>query len=304
MTAADPAPRPVEADADDPGWRLFRDWCLATGRCPMPSDRATIQEFLNRFPAAAATVDRRRRAIRRAHRHRGYADPTISAVPEVEPDPRLPAMLRAAPVRGWPCAVPGRRDAFLAVLRWQVGMSRPALARLDADTVLRSLTLTGPGPEPGGCPRCGLTRWLRLLAVAHRNGWMQVRRQLAGQFPSTAADESAHDCARPLRDCWSAMPLLPAIDRHGNVDVTGPISGRAITAATGRRVHQPPVAQGSASPGPSPSAPRSRPASRWERAKTVRDMHWLDERLDELDRRIVKLDLAIRTAYDGRPGVG
>ncbi|ACV79097.1 hypothetical protein Namu_2751 [Nakamurella multipartita DSM 44233] len=297
-----PDSQPAERWSHDPGWRLFRDWCLATGRTPLPADRTTIAEFLRRFPAAPATLTRRRQAISRAHRRCGHPDPIRQEPSAPEPDPRLPAFLRDAVVRGWPAAVSGRRDAFLAVLRWHTGMSRPELAVLDGDGVRRALALTVPGEEPGECPRCGLTRWLRLLAVAQRHGWGQVRRQLAGQFPGVAATEALHDCTRPLRETWPRMPLLPAIDRHGNVEATGPISGRAITA-TARRINLAEADHRTPSAAPRPPTDPPCPVP-WDRAASVRDMHWLDDRLDDLDRRIADLDRAITTlAYDG-PKVG
>lgn len=96
------------------------------------------------------------------------------------------------------------------------------------------------------------------------------------------------------------MPLLPAVDRHGNVDVTGPISGRAITAATSRRRRQQRLRNG-ASPASrnQPELPVRPPApsgARWDRAETVRDMHWLDHRLDHLEALVADLDAAIAAA--------
>ena len=100
------------------------------------------------------------------------------------------------------------------------------------------------------------------------------------------------------------MPLLPAVDRHGNVDLTGPISGRAITAATSRRRRRP--TNGSSGthidqPPPPPGA-HGPPGAAWVRADMVRDLHWLDSRLDHLEALVADLDAAIAAANQAAAG--
>ncbi|WP_395728863.1 hypothetical protein [Nakamurella sp.] len=250
--------------------------------------------FDARFPAAPATVLRRRREVLRAHRAAGHPPPPSRSEPAA--DPGATSVLGSIQVRGWPDGVSGRRDAFLIVMR--AHLTRPELARADAVAVLAVLADTTLGTEPGGCLRCGLTRWLRVLAVASVGGWRSVQRRMAGQFPAAAADESEHDCQRPLRPGWRLMPLLPAVDRHGNVDVTGPISGRAITAATSRRRQS----HTNASTGTRLIEPPLSPVVHgpkqvvWDRADTLRDLHWLDRRLDHLEVLVADLDAAVTAA--------
>lgn len=279
----------------DPGWTLYRDWCVAIGRVPLPTDPGLLAAFDARFPAAPATQRRRRRAVLRAHLTAGHPVRQSGSVPVVGAG--AAAVLSSIQVRGWPGGVSGRRDAFLIALRMH--LTRPELARADAVAVLAVLADTTEGSEPGGCVRCGLTRWLRVLTVASAGGWRSVQRRMAGQFPAAAGDETGHDCQRSLRPGWRLLPLLPAVDRHGNVDVTGPISGRAITAATSRRQQQRfrtgPSLINRSRPEPSVGPPTPS-GGLWDRAATVRDLHWLDRRLDHLEALAADLDAAIAAA--------
>lgn len=56
-----------------PAWRLFADWCTATGRTPLPASVATISDFFDQVPASEDTLRRRLRVIRRAHNDAGHA---------------------------------------------------------------------------------------------------------------------------------------------------------------------------------------------------------------------------------------
>ena len=220
--------------ADSPSWLLFADWCAATGRPPLTVTWDQLLEFRQAAPCGEETWNRRIKTIRAMCRQVGTSPP--------EPVRAAPAdwwtdVLATAVVRSWPAGIVGRRDSFLAVLAGPLQMQRSQILALQGTSVVpastpprimldgRIITIAG---SPGSCLACGVTRWLRVLAIAQRQGWAHVRRLMSGDWPDTAGQQAGHDCARPIHGPFQEMPLLPAIDRWGSVAFSGELSGRSV----------------------------------------------------------------------------
>ena len=70
--------RPAEYELDPTAshtWRLFVDWCSATGHVALPAQPETLAEFLADHPARVGTHRRRVTAINSVHRQRGLSEP-------------------------------------------------------------------------------------------------------------------------------------------------------------------------------------------------------------------------------------
>ena len=257
----------------DRKWELFVDWCAATERSSLPADPATVAGFLADLPAGPATTARRVRAIDAAHRDAGLAPPGES--PELDEalgrhpapprfDPAVVARaLQAIPVGGWPAGIVGRRDAAVVALICCAGLTRTQVQALRtgaaqspplgsrragqanggvADDPAETMAAVSKAEEPGSCPACALSRWLRVATGLERSGWRAVRAELADLGEIPAGTETVHDCARPF--AWPSdgaeqrFPLFCAIDRHGAPETGWAISTRAITAIVAGRLSQ------------------------------------------------------------------
>ena len=142
------------------------------------------------------------------------------------------------PVGGWPAGIVGRRDAALVALICAGGLTRRQVRALPA-TPGRAPVLS-PAVEPGACPACAVSRWLRVHALAAAAGWRAVRAELADIGEVPARQETAHDCTRPVR--WpnrpARWPMFSAIDRHGWVNEAVPLSVRSITTVVACRLEE------------------------------------------------------------------
>jgi hypothetical protein len=219
-------------------WTLFADWCASLGVRPVPAGPELLRRFLLEVPASPAVARRRLRAIDAAHLALGLAAPSRQLKP---PASRFDAELVAATlgcirVGGWPAGIVGRRDAALVALICAGGLARRQVRGLRAAS--GQAPRLSPAVEPGACPACALSRWLRVHALAAAAGWRAARGELAdiGEFP--ARDERAHDCAHEIR--WPnrsvRWPMFSAIDRHGWVDEAVPLSVRSITTVVAFRL--------------------------------------------------------------------
>lgn len=239
MTAVPTRPRPQARE-----WNLFRDWCTAAGQPFLPTTAEAIALFVEEVPAAASTRIKRIQEIRRAHRNAGLP----LALPTREPlKPwragrgwlNLGDTLNRAPLEGWPDGLVGRRDAFLAVLIGEAGLSREearAVAvnevvqdrdggwRIAGRTVRRTL-------DPDPCPACALARWLHVLKIWDAWGRSSVRGAVCGYKRSLE-----HDCLETSGHSSIMLhTLLPAIDRHGWLADWKPLSTRSISAVLAYR---------------------------------------------------------------------
>ena len=122
-------------------WRLFTDWCDATGHRALPADPATVREFVADCPAAAATRVGGSSPSTTTTPAAGHpppgADPGVrdalgrppTELPPMTPETlaRVDAALRMLPSRGWTAGLFGQRDRCLLVLS-QLRRSRTAIS--------------------------------------------------------------------------------------------------------------------------------------------------------------------------------
>lgn len=275
---------------ESPEWRLFADWCVATGQTALPTTPATISAFLAAVGGRPSTKQRRVRAIRRAH---------INATQPLHlPDPEqqrpwrhgdhwlsLPDALAATPTIGWTAGLHGRRDAFLLVLA-SLGLTRGQIQHTVCADIAHTDTLTVAGHDvvvdgqAASCPACAVTRWLRIAAHIRLGGRADAQQTLL-----TATDphiSGTHDCAAPLPGDWDRTEqLIPAIDRRGWPDLYRPLSRRAVSAIVAARQGQPVP----------PVTTTSPPADRTASPHSDLDM---DDLLDLLDEATSAADEALR----------
>jgi hypothetical protein len=301
--AKNDVPSPIERE-----WALFVDWCAALGVRPVPVSPDLLRRFLIEVPVSPAVARRRLRAIDAAHRTLGFDAPgeQLRAPPPSRFDLSLVATtLAAIPVGGWPTGIVGRRDAALVALFCIGGLSRRRMRSLRAAP--GQTPVLSPVVEPGACPACSVSRWLRVHALAAAAGWRAVRGQLADIGEVPARDEAAHDCARPVRwpDRSGRWPMFSAIDRHGWVNEAVPVSARSITTVVAHRLVEggrrsssrggidllgsPPNVQGAA-----PSGSRQRGArARQEASRRLEDLEAMIDAADAYAEAVLgRLDLA------------
>jgi site-specific recombinase XerD len=204
-------------------WLLFREWCDAHGRCPLPADSETLTRYaisLAKQELSPNTITTRISAIRTIHR-----DPTIAglrkpAKPHPVPDGRMAADQARAyratiAAAGWherqmdpllkqhlkkireqiPFAKPiGVRDWGMIMLGFALGARRSELARLD----IGDLRLDEP-------------HWL--LVRLHNGKIVEIRRGVDHTLCAVAAvlDWVAWLRMRNITD----GPLFRALQGHG-----------------------------------------------------------------------------------------
>ena len=228
-------PTPGERD-----WTLFADWCASLEVRPLPAGPDLLRRFFLEVPASPALARRRLRAIQAAHMALGLAAPSRRITsPECRFDQGVvAATLSCIPIGGWPTGIVGRRDAAVVALICAGGLTRRQVRALPA-TPARAPVLS-PAVEPGACPACAVSRWLRVHALAAAAGWRAVRAELADIGEVPARQETAHDCTRPVR--WpnrqARWPMFSAIDRHGWVNEAVPLSVRSITTVVACRLKE------------------------------------------------------------------
>ena len=263
-------------------WQLYTDWCAATDAPPLPATPQQLQAFLRDVPAAFSTSVARVRAIRAAH--------TITGTPIPDaPTPTFPALrvgtewasvetaLQALPLTRYPAGLVGRRDALVLLLLDHLHLTRASVRAIritDVDPTRWRIaeTLLPRTDSAIHCPRCILSRWLRVLGPAALGFRVSVRELLD---PAVFTDR--HDCTDPLEDTWTVAPnLLPSIDRHGWLTNTT-ISTRTISALTAHR--QDPTLP--------PAHHRSRPATPSLRPPLT--LQGLADAYDDLDERLTAL---------------
>ncbi|MGV9677793.1 site-specific integrase [Nocardia sp. NPDC003482] len=213
---------------------------------------------------SAATLERKSAAIAAVHAANGLPSPTRSDVVRLtlrgirrtrrsQPRRKRPVLLNTLeqlltglPEPGWPREPARRRDALMLLVGFAGALRRSELAGLriadvgvDVDhatgepilLVRLPATKTDPtgaaahrvalprGSRPHTCPVCAFADWIRLREAVFRASAPDV------EIP----DPAIHRChafpGTTLTD--PALPLFPAVDRHGNIGAT-PVSGRAV----------------------------------------------------------------------------
>jgi len=310
---------PTDVDLDRTAshtWRLFVDWCSATGHVPLPAQPETLAEFLADHPARLGTHRRRVTAINSMHRQCGLPEPgrahTVHAALATRRHVRLQAvsdlledLVRQLPVFGWPHGLFGRRDALILTLV-AVGLTYTeitALRRGDLRRQGHELFIEGArqwrlclDPEAAEhAPAAVYSRWSRLQEIL--DGFPNAR-MLAHYFEHPI--EPLADRPAPVLNAGVAgQPLIVSIDRWGYTPLRPtPMSEQSIATIT--RAHLAGAAPAHRRGTPRPTAgiePIGRPSANeadpaitldpryYRRGVTARRRAdaWLSSVVDELD---------------------
>jgi hypothetical protein len=235
-------------------WRLFVDWCSATGHVALPAQPETLAEFLADHPAQLGTHRRRVTAINSMHRQRGLPEPgraqTVHAALATRRHERLRTVadvleerIRQLPLSGWPQALFGRRDALILTLV-AAGLTYTEIAALRRGDLRRQgheLVIDGARPWRLGAsveaaehgPATVHSRWARVQEIL--DGFPNAR-MLAHYFeqpPEPLADRPA-----PVLGAGAAeQPLIVSIDRWGYTPLRPkPMSAQSIAAITSAHI--------------------------------------------------------------------
>ncbi len=255
MTPPTPTPRPSPTTQATyrRDWELFIDWCQAYGHTPLPANPETVQAFLAE-PSIAARRRRCAAAIAWAHRTAGQPAPIEPA--QRSPDPALLAvdtgrLLERIPLWGWPSGMFGRRDALLLILRFEAGLTLPAIAALTTDRIRiddrllivdrpdGAVTLP-PTDDARHCPACVWLRWRPLLAMVRRNTAGQLLRARLAVADDTdnavprQVSATRHRCLTgPPPSSPVDGPVMLPIDRWGAAPLPRrPPTLRALSSLT------------------------------------------------------------------------
>lgn len=304
-------------------WELFADWCTTTDHTPLPAPSSAVLAFLHDCPAAPATQAVRVRAITTAHIRTGHPPPKrTSEILDVlrgrprRPDPRIPLppghvdqLLAELPIHGWTAGWFGRRDRALLVLA-DTHLTYRAIAGLTVGDIY--FTPTGAtvhrgndvvelatGPDPTRCRPCALALWISVQQLAARTATVRIARAVHRAAP--LAPDGPHRCRQPVPITDSTLPLLPASNPWGQLDIDStPLTRRTVSRLARdegrrrRRHHPPPAGE---SPMPPPAPPSSVPLEPLDPAKAAAIRHAtavalapLTVVLDDLDAAAVELE--------------
>jgi hypothetical protein len=219
-------------------WDLFCDWCASIDTEPQAVGTPLVEAFAREFPAARSTWRRRLLAIRTGLSQSGFGLEEASAArPRQDAAPWVRESLTRIPVTRYPVGLRGRRDGWVVVLVGELGLSRRQVVSASPDlvTVLPRFAVAGvPVPtagEPARCPRCAVSRWLRLWGPTMFGRRGESRELLD---PWTHRDD-IHDCSVPLDDVWQQAEFLtPSIDRHGWASTRQPLSRVSVSTIVNR----------------------------------------------------------------------
>lgn len=224
-------------------WKLYEDWCASWGLDTAPADEHTLLRFVHELPAAPVTVQNRLRAIRRELSRRGYQmtapprPPAQTLIRTGEPYASTEEALAQLPRARRVAGLRGRRDAWLLILIGVLELTRRQCHDISAERIDLSAGIRvhgrfiPTGNDTATCPACAVTRWLRVIGE-YGVGFRTYAFQLLD--PQVALTD-AHDCEDPVGDDWKTAPqLLPAIDQHGWVRDSAPLSMRSISAVSAR----------------------------------------------------------------------
>lgn len=278
-------------------WGLFQDWCTATDRTVNAADAADLAAFITELPAKPAILHRRLQHIQTRLGLIPAGLPRPVVVAPARPGPPWPSYtdaLAALRHEWYPDGIAARRDALILVLTAH-GFTRNRIRRLQPSDITTFPAPVVDGldlpehPNPALCARCALTRWLAILDAYRDRARRDIEEFLTDARNATA--RARHDCRDHLGDGWNSAPaIIPAIDRHGAIAPTSPVTGRALTGILTRRFTRGPA---SAEPAPllEPAAalPIGQRPSR-EDLDTIGDLYeQVETQADELNARIQAL---------------
>lgn len=208
-------------------WRLFADWCAATGHVPAHLTWDDAARFLHDCPTSSRNTRRRARAVITICAAAGNpldapeyttSPPSRAATREGEGWLDLDAALDRVSVWTWPRGVTGRRDSALMVAIAVAGLTRKRLTYLTSDQIhwedagvalLDGQRITETD-NPESCPTCRLWRWAETATAENERGRSAAIRTVT----VAAATRDGHVChtSPPFGD----FPVFcPSIDRHG-----------------------------------------------------------------------------------------
>ena len=203
-------------------WLAYQAWCEVHGLATSSPD--ALSDFAKTLSPTSA-----RQARRRLSQLRSAAGITPSpALPVAPRPPADPELLRGAlaelsRVGEGPDAARARRDAVVLLLLLDLQLSRREALRARA----RTYPLLGIGThdyaigqDARTCRACALSRWLHTLAHA----------RLPLDEPRVARPPE-HDCIYAVPEGWAAGPLLPEINRWGQIQAYSrhALTPRALT---------------------------------------------------------------------------
>lgn len=231
-------------------WRLFVDWCSATGHVALPAQPEALAEFLADHPAQRGTHRRRVTAINSMHRRRGLPEPgrahAVHAALATRRHARLAAVVdeldeRIAhlPVSGWPHGLFGRRDALILTLVAAgltyteiAALRRGQLRRQGHEVLIDSARQWCLGLDHRGseyAPVAVYSRWARVQEIL--DGFPNIR-MLAHYFEHPI-EPGADRPAPVLSPGVVGQPLIVAIDRWGYTPLRPtPMSEQSVAAIT------------------------------------------------------------------------
>ncbi|MGL5856976.1 MAG: hypothetical protein ACRC35_00945 [Angustibacter sp.] len=260
----------------------YLTWCVLHGH--NPHEPGTLDAFHPQLtPARSGRAARRRYQALRAAAGR--------PAPAQGPPPRrtlrageltIDDALTALAATTGPDQARAHRDAVILTaildLHLTKSQTRHATATPWPVPALAGTDLT-PGSAPPTCRACALTRWLRTLAHA----------RLATDDPTPAALDR-HDCLHTVPHGWHAGPLLPPIDRWGQIQAHSPtpISTRTIATTLAHRLTAPPALE---PPNVSGAAPTTHPAVTGGTDTSRRNLRTLTPLEAALQRRKLRLEL-------------
>lgn len=230
-------------------WRLWLDWCAATGLHPHAATDPDVAAYLSATPRPEKVQRARARHLLTMLVENLAAPVTPAAAPQQvgsllrtgDEWASVPEALTLLRFDAYPAGVPARRDAALIVAA-TLGLSRAHLTRLSvrdaAVTPWPSIAeVDAPyRPDPDVCPGCAIARWLAVLAADWHGG-----RELVRSVVESAT--TGHECRDdPSYPSPPDGPLFPGVDKHGWLS-TRPLTARSITRVFATRMAAAPVWQ-------------------------------------------------------------
>lgn len=231
-------------------WRLFVDWCSATGHVALPAEPETLAEFLADHPAAVGTHRRRVATVNAAHRQCRLSEPgrahVVHAALATRRHARLQAIsdvldeaIRQLPVNGWPHGLFGRRDAMILTFV-SAGLTYTEIAALrrgdvreqGPDLVIdsRRQWRLGAGLQPSEhSPAAVHSRWARVQEILDGFPTARMLAHYIEHPPEPGVDRPA-----PFLSVSAAeQPLIVSIDRWGYTPLRPtPLTEQSIAAIT------------------------------------------------------------------------
>jgi site-specific recombinase XerD len=195
-------------------WDSFTTWCEAQDLQPLPATPAAVARYLAHLAdadLAPSSIERRRAAIRYAHKAAGHEPPTNSEAVKatmrgirrtkkratVRKAPAVAAAI-AAMLEQLPATVAGLRDRALLLIAFAAALRRSELVDLkvnDIDRHERGIVLqirSSKTDQDGEGAQIPVPNGVRLRPVAALDAWLEVSGIAEG-------------------------PIFRAVDRHGRV---------------------------------------------------------------------------------------